>query len=143
MSPPPPTLTSFSAVLPLSPCCFSARQRRTRSRARRTHFVRRPKAPSSADTLFPELRQRSILQTGANVGGGSSEYLPSPGSRKAAQGFCMSKPHPFQTGSNLHLRRGGRFLKQPPCGAARLRGKNKASCWRLPRRSFQQTILAS
>lgn len=83
------------------------------TRPRCTHFVRRPNAPINADTLFPPARSSAnapFCKQLLMFGGGSYKYLPTPGSGKAAQVFCMTKPHPFQMGYNLHLQRGGRFL---------------------------------
>lgn len=111
-----PSLSSFSVVLPLSSCCFSARQRQTQTRPRRTHFVRRPNAPINADTLFPPARGSAnapFCKQSLMFGGGSYKYLPTPGSVKAAQVFCMTKPHPFQMGYNLHLQGGGSLLTPP------------------------------
>lgn len=117
------------------------------TRPRCTHFARRPNAPINADTLFPPARSSANAPFGKQslmFAGGSYKYLPTPGSGKAAQVFCMTKPHPFQMGYNLHLQRGGRFLTPTPCGAANTHNytKNKASCCRLPRQSFKQRFLA-
>lgn len=138
-----PSLTSFSVVLPLSSCCFSARQRQMQTRPRRTHFARRPNAPINADTLFPPARSSANAPFGKQslmFAGGSYKYLPTPGSGKAAQVFCMTKPHPFQMGYNLHLQRGGSLFNRPPCGAANTHNytKNTASRCRLPRQAFKQ-----
>lgn len=82
-----------------------------------THFVRRPNAPINADTLFfPPARSSAnapFCKQSLMFGGGSYKYLPTPGNGKAAQVFCITKPHPFQMGYNLHLQRGGRFLNTP------------------------------
>lgn len=94
----------------------------------------------------PELRQRSIRQTVANVRRRKLQVFTNPGEWKGSSSLLYDPTSPISDGIQFTPPERGSLFKPPPppCGAANTHNytKNKASCCRLPRQSFKQRFLA-
>lgn len=154
----PPFLDQFNLIFCRPTCCPHVASLRDSAKCkhdRSAHTLCKAakRTNQRGHTFFPtgpELRQRSILQTVANVRRRKLQVFTNPGEWKGSTSLLYNQTSPISDGIQFTPPERGSLFKHPLCRAANTHNythtnkkKNRASCCRLLRRSFKQFFLAN